>query len=224
MDARMHNMDNTQPSSSFFDRPLPPLDGKRALRLGLTGGIGSGKSTVARELQRLGATVIDADALSRASTASGGSAIAAICAAFGDAFITPDGALDRDRMRTLVFAQPEARARLEAIIHPLVRAEIEQRAHAVPPGQVAVLDLPLLVESGNWRQRVDVVWVVDCSPEMQIQRVMRRNGWPRTQVEAVLASQATSAERRAVADTVISNDGSELAPLLQQVRQAWAAL
>lgn len=192
--------------------------------VGLTGGIGSGKSTVARELQRLGATVIDADALSRASTASGGSAIAAIRAAFGDAFITPDGALDRDRMRTLVFAQPEARARLEAIIHPLVRAEIEQRAHAVPPGQVAVLDLPLLVESGNWRQRVDVVWVVDCSPEVQIQRVMRRNGWPRTQVEAVLASQATSAERRAVADTVISNDGSELAPLLQQVRQAWAAL
>lgn len=209
---------------SLFDAPLPALDGSRALRLGLTGGIGSGKSTVARELQRLGATVIDADALSRASTASGGSAIAAIRAAFGDAFITPDGALDRDRMRTLVFAQPEARARLEAIIHPLVRAEIEQRAHAVPPGQVAVLDLPLLVESGNWRQRVDVVWVVDCSPEMQIQRVMRRNGWPRTQVEAVLASQATSAERRAVADTVISNDGSELAPLLQQVRQAWAAL
>lgn len=204
--------------------PLPPLAGTRALRVGLTGGIGSGKSTVAAELQRLGATIIDADALSRASTASGGSAIAAIRAAFGDAFITPDGALDRDRMRALVFAQPEARARLEAIVHPLVRAEIEQRAHAVPADQVAVLDLPLLVESGNWRQRVDVVWVVDCSPEVQIQRVMRRNGWPRTQVEAVLASQATSAERRAVADTVISNDGSELAPLLQQVRQAWAAL
>lgn len=209
---------------SLFDTPLPALDGRRALRLGLTGGIGSGKSTVAAELQRLGATIIDADALSRASTARGGSAIAAIRAAFGDAFITTDGALDRDRMRTLVFAQPEARARLEAIIHPLVRAEIEQRAHAVPPGQVAVLDLPLLVESGNWRQRVDVVWVVDCSPEVQIQRVMRRNGWPRAQVEAVLASQATSAERRAVADTVISNDGSALAPLLQQVRQAWAAL
>lgn len=209
---------------SLFDTPLPALDGRRALRLGLTGGIGSGKSTVAAELQRLGATIIDADALSRASTASGGSAIASIRAAFGDAFITPDGALDRDRMRALVFAQPEARARLEAIVHPLVRAEIEQRAHAVPAGQVAVLDLPLLVESGNWRQRVDVVWVVDCSPEVQIQRVMRRNGWPRAQVEAVLASQATSAERRAVADTVISNDGSALAPLLQQVRQAWAAL
>jgi dephospho-CoA kinase len=224
MDARMHNMDNTQPSSSLFDRPLPPLDGKRALRLGLTGGIGSGKSTVARELQRLGATVIDADAISRASTASGGSAIAAIRAAFGDAFIAPDGALERDRMRALVFSQPEARARLEAIVHPLVRAEIEQRASTVPAGQVAVLDLPLLVESGSWRQRVDVVWVVDCNPEVQIQRVMRRNGWPRAQVEAVLASQATPAERRAVADTVITNNGSKLAPLLQKVRQAWAAL
>lgn len=203
--------------------PLPPLH-QRALRVGLTGGIGSGKSTVAAELQRLGATVIDADALSRASTASGGSAIPAISTAFGHDFITPDGALDRDRMRALVFADPEAKIRLEAIIHPLVRAEIEQRANAVPAGQVVVLDLPLLVESGNWRERVDVVWVVDCSPETQIQRVMQRNGWPRTQVEAVLATQATSATRRALAQTVIDNDRLSLSELQQQVRAAWQTL
>lgn len=212
---------NTQPSSSLFDVPLPPLGSGRALRLGLTGGIGSGKSTVAAELQRLGATVIDADALSRASTASGGSAIAAIRSTFGNAFITTDGALDRDRMRALVFAQPAAKAQLEAIVHPLVRAEIEQRASSVPPDQVAVLDLPLLVESNNWRTRVDVIWVVDCLPEVQIQRVMRRNGWPRAQVEAVLANQATPAARRAVANTIITNNGTELGPLLQQVHQAW---
>lgn len=204
--------------------PLPPLDGTRALRVGLTGGIGSGKSTVAAELQRLGATIIDADALSRASTASGGSTIPAIRTAFGNDFITPDGALNRDRMRSLVFANPEAKARLEAIIHPLVRAEIEQRANAVPAGQVVVLDLPLLVESGNWHERVDVVWVVDCSPETQIQRVMQRNGWTRAQVEAVLATQATSAARRALAHTVIDNDRLSLTELQQQVRAAWQAL
>lgn len=204
--------------------PLPPLAGTRALRVGLTGGIGSGKSTVAAELQRLGATIIDADALSRASTASGGSAIPAIRTAFGHDFITPDGALNRDRMRSLVFANPEAKARLEAIIHPLVRAEIEQRANAVPAGQVVVLDLPLLVESGNWHERVDVVWVVDCSPETQIQRVMQRNGWTRAQVEAVLATQATSAARRALAHTVIDNDRLSLTELQQQVHAAWQAL
>jgi dephospho-CoA kinase len=195
----------------------------RPFRLGLTGGIGSGKSTVAGLLQALGATVVDADALSRASTAVGGAAIEPIRAAFGDAFIGPDGALNRDRMRAEVFAHPGAKQRLEAIVHPLVQAAIEQRS-AQAASQVVVLDIPLLVESGHWRERVDAVWVVDCTPETQIQRVMQRNGWPREQVQAVLAAQATREQRLAVADTVIHNDGVGLAELELQVRAAYAEM
>jgi dephospho-CoA kinase len=193
------------------------------VRLGLTGGIGSGKSTVAAMLQGLGATLIDADAISRASTAAGGSAMAAIQQAFGDAFITPDGALDRDRMRALVFADPSAKQRLEQIVHPLVRAEIDRHCAAQTSG-CAVLDLPLLVESSAWRERVDTIWVVDCQPETQIQRVMRRNGWPRAQVEAVLATQATREQRLAVAHTVIDNDHATLEQLETQVRAAYATM
>lgn len=193
------------------------------VRLGLTGGIGSGKSTVAAVLQRLGATLIDADAISRASTAVGGSAIAAIRHEFGAEFITPEGAMDRDRMRTLVFADPAAKQRLEHIIHPLVRAEIDRQCAAQPHG-CAVLDLPLLVESSAWRERVDTIWVVDCQPETQIQRVMQRNGWPRDQVEAVLAAQASREQRLAVADTVIDNDHCTLEQLETQVRAAYARM
>jgi len=201
---------------------VTPRSGPR-VRVGLTGGIGSGKSTVAGLLAALGATVIDADAVSRASTASGGSAIAPIRAAFGPDFIASDGALDRERMRALVFAQPDARARLEAIVHPLVRAEIERRCAAMNGG-CAVLDLPLLAESAAWRERVDTVWVVDCQPATQIDRVMRRNGWPRAQIEAVLAAQASRAQRLAIADTVIDNDTATLSELSAAVRQAYADL
>ncbi|WP_232788428.1 dephospho-CoA kinase [Macromonas nakdongensis] len=200
--------------------PTPP---PRPLRLGLTGGIGSGKSTVATLLQDLGATVVDADAISRASTAAGGAAIAAIRAAFGPDFIAADGALDRDRMRAAVFADPSAKQRLEAIVHPLVRAEIERQTTAAA-GDCAVLDIPLLVESPTWRERVDTVWVVDCQPETQIRRVVQRNGWPREQVEAVLAAQASRAQRLAVADTVIDNDHATLAQLETRVRNAYAQM
>jgi dephospho-CoA kinase len=200
-----------------------PTQPRRPFRLGLTGGIGSGKSTVAGLLQALGATVVDADALSRSSTAAGGAAIEPIRSAFGDAFIGPDGALNRDRMRAEVFAHPDAKQRLEAIVHPLVQAAIEQGC-AQAPSRVVVLDIPLLVESGHWRERVDTVWVVDCAPETQIQRVMQRNGWPREQVQAVLAAQATREQRLAVADTVIHNDAVGLAELEQQVRAAYAGL
>lgn len=193
------------------------------VRLGLTGGIGSGKSTVAALLVEFGATLIDADAISRASTAAGGSAIEAVRAAFGDEFITADQAMDRDRMRARIFADPTARAQLEAIIHPIVRAEIDQQLAALPRG-VAVLDLPLLAESSAWRERCDLIWVVDCAPETQIRRVMQRNGWPRSQVEAVLAAQASRAQRLAIADCVIDNEGVTLAELGAQVRQQWQQL
>ena len=193
------------------------------VRLGLTGGIGSGKSTVAALLVEFGATLIDADAISRASTAAGGSAIEAVRAAFGGEFITADQAMDRDRMRARIFADPTARAQLEAIIHPIVRAEIDQQLAALPRG-VAVLDLPLLAESSAWRERCDLIWVVDCAPETQIRRVMQRNGWPRSQVEAVLAAQASREQRLAIADCVIDNEGVTLAELGAQVRQQWQQL
>ncbi|MGQ9723798.1 MAG: dephospho-CoA kinase [Tepidimonas sp.] len=194
--------------------------GTRILRIGLTGGIGSGKSTVAATLADLGAAVIDADAISRASTAAGGAAIDAIRRTFGDAFITPAGALDRDRMRTLVFADALARARLEAIVHPIVRTEIERQVAACTADTV-VLDIPLLIESFAWREHCDRIWVVDCSPETQIRRVMARNGWSREQVQAVLARQATRAQRLAAADVVIHNDGIDFDTLRARVRAAW---
>jgi len=192
------------------------------LRIGLTGGIGSGKSTVAAMLAALGAAVVDADAISRASTAAGGMAIEPVRQAFGDDFITPAGALDRDRMRAVVFSDVSAKARLEAIIHPLVRAEIDRRVAACTADAI-VLDLPLLVESAAWRERCDRVWVVDCAPETQIRRVMARNGWPRDQVLAVLAQQANRAQRLAAADVVIDNDGIDLDTLRDRVRAAWEA-
>jgi dephospho-CoA kinase len=192
----------------------------QALRIGLTGGIGSGKSTVAAMLAALGATVVDADALARATTAPGGAAIEAIRQAFGPDFITASGALDRDRMRALVFQDPQAKARLEAIIHPLVRADID-RAIAACRADAIVLDLPLLAESDAWRQRCDRVWVVDCAPETQIRRVMARNGWPREQVLAVMAQQASRAQRLAIADQVIDNDDIDLPTLRARVQAAW---
>ena len=198
------------------------MNGPR-VRLGLTGGIGSGKSTVAGMLQELGATLIDADALSRASTAADGAAMATIRAVFGPDFITPDGALDRDRMRALVFADPAARQRLEAIVHPIVQAEID-RLCAAMTGGCAVLDLPLLIESSAWRERVDTVWVVDCSADTQIRRVMQRNGWTREQVLAVIRNQASREQRLAAADTVIPNEDGSLEELRAEISLQYARL
>lgn len=198
------------------------MNGPR-VRLGLTGGIGSGKSTVAGMLQELGATLIDADALSRASTAADGAAMATIRAVFGPDFITPDGALDRDRMRALVFADPAARQRLEAIVHPIVQAEID-RLCAAMTGGCAVLDLPLLIESSAWRERVDTVWVVDCSADTQIRRVMQRNGWNREQVLAVIRNQASREQRLAAADTVIPNEDGSLEELRAEISIQYARL
>jgi dephospho-CoA kinase len=147
------------------------------VRVGLTGGIGSGKSTVAGMLAALGAAVIDADAISRSVTAAGGSAIPALQAEFGPAFITRDGALDRDRMREATYADPGVRKRLEGIVHPLVGAEsARQETLAESSGtRCIVFDIPLLVESRRWRQRVDLVLVIDCPAELQVERVVRRS-------------------------------------------------
>jgi len=194
-----------------------------ALRIGLTGGIGSGKSTVAALLAAYGAAVIDTDAISRRLTAPGGAALPAMATAFGAEFIDASGALDRPRMRALAFADPQARLRLEAILHPLIGAETQRQAQAAA-APVTVFDVPLLVESGRWRERVDKVLVVDCREATQIQRVVARSGWTQAAVQAVVAQQASRAERRACADAVIYNDGideAELGVQLQALLKHW---
>ncbi|HEY1229057.1 MAG TPA: dephospho-CoA kinase [Ramlibacter sp.] len=190
------------------------------MRVGLTGGIGSGKSTVLEMLRQLGAATIDADAISRATTAAGGAAIPAIAQAFGPEFITPDGALDRERMRVHVYAHPQARQTLEAIIHPLVGAESDRQVQqATAQGtRCIVFDIPLLVESGRWRAQVDRVLVVDCLPATQIARVAARSGLSTAQVEAIMAAQAPRGLRLQAADAVIFNEGLSLPQLQAQVR------
>lgn len=176
--------------------------------VGLTGGIGSGKSAAAEHFAALGASVVDTDAIAHALTASGGAAIAALQQAFGEGVLTPAGALDRAAMRRRVFADPAERARLEAILHPLIRAEAErQLCHPAGADFVYfVLVVPLLAETGAYRDRVDRVLVIDCPPERQISRVMARSSLARTEVEAILAAQATRDRRLAIADDVIEND------------------
>ncbi|RZA17405.1 MAG: dephospho-CoA kinase [Lysobacteraceae bacterium] len=190
------------------------------LRLGLTGGIGSGKSTVAAMLVEQGAALIDADANARAVTAAGGEAIDAIVKTFGATFVTADGALDRARMRELAFSDPAAKVRLEAIVHPLVGQRSEQQlAQAMAAGHRAVVfDIPLLVESGRWRSRLDAVLVVDCLPATQVARVMRRSGLSEEAALAVIAAQATRAERLAAADAVIFNEAITLDELRARTR------
>jgi len=191
----------------------------RALRLGLTGGIGSGKSTVATMLADCGAAVIDSDAISRQVTAPGGAAMDRIAEQFGARFITPEGGLNRDVMRELVFADAGAKKQLEAIVHPLVGEETARQA-AQAASACIVFDVPLLVESGRWRQRVDQVLVVDCSEATQVSRVMARNGWTREAVERVIAGQASRDQRLAAADICIYNDAPlSLAALAVMVRQ-----
>ena len=168
------------------------------LRIGLTGGIGSGKSTVGTMLVALGAMLIDTDLIARQLTLPGGAAIAAIRAAFGPDFIAADGSLDRARMRGAAFADAEARRRLEAILHPLIGEEVaRQAAAAAPAARAIVFDVPLLVESGQWRARVDRVWVVDCDESVQIARVAARPGWTAAAAHAVIAQQASRAHAAA---------------------------
>ena len=193
------------------------------LRIGLTGGIGSGKSTVARRFADLGALVVDSDALAQALTAPGGAAIPAIAAAFGADMIAADGAMDRAKMRALVFGQPAERQRLEAILHPMIGDATRARASRARVGQAVVFDVPLLTESGAWRGRVDRVVVVDCLEATQVARVVQRSGWTADAVERTIAQQASRAQRRAIADAVIVNEGLTLAQLETEVDALWAS-
>jgi dephospho-CoA kinase len=192
------------------------------LRIGLTGGIGSGKSTVLHQLVVLGATGIDADAISRATTAAGGAAIPLIAQRFGAQFIAPDGALDRVRMRERVYADPGARAQLEEIVHPLVGQEAERQVTLAQAAgaRCVVFDIPLLVESGRWRPRLDRVLVVDCSEATQIARAAARSGLKADEVRAIIVAQAPRAQRLAAADLVICNEGLTLQELGGEVAQA----
>lgn len=191
------------------------------LRIGLTGGIGSGKSTVAALLAQHGAAVVDTDTIARQLTLPGGAAIESIRAAFGADFVDADGALDRARMRALAFSDPSAKRRLEAILHPLIGTQTERQAGNVRAAPAVVFDVPLLVESGRWRARVDKVLVVDCLENTQVRRVVARSGWSAPAVQAVLAQQASRAQRRACADAVIFNDAINPDQLADEVRSVW---
>jgi dephospho-CoA kinase len=193
-----------------------------ALRVGLTGGIGSGKSTVLQMLVGHGATAIDADSISRSLTATGGAAIPALAQHFGARFVGADGALDRALMREQAYADPEARKALEAILHPLIGADIDRQVQAAQDAgsSCLVFDVPLLVESGRWRQQLDQIAVVDCSVATQIARVVARSALQPREVEAIIAAQAPRMLRLAAADVVLCNEGITLAQLQQEVQRA----
>ena len=178
--------------------------------VGLTGGIGSGKSAVASLFAKLGVHVIDTDEIAHELTRAGGKAIAQIRAAFGERAIAADGSLDRAAMRRLAFGDAGERKRLEAILHPLIRAESERRVERAA-GPYAMLVIPLLVEGGVDRSRTPRVLVVDCPEASQIERVVRRSGLSEAEVRAILGSQATREQRLAAADDVIDNSGAPTA-------------
>lgn len=185
------------------------------IRLGVTGGIGSGKSTFAAMLGDCGAAVIDADAMARSVTDSGGTAIDAIREAFGAPYIDSTGALDRARMRALVFADAPAKERLEAIVHPLVGSAIAQAAASAADAgkRLIVFDIPLLTESPRWARQLDAVLVVDCREDTQIARVQARSGLGEDAVRAIMAAQSSRRTRRAAADLVAYNEGLTLSEL-----------
>jgi len=190
------------------------------LHVGLTGGIGSGKSTVATMLVACGALLVDTDAIAHALTAPGGAALPALAQAFGPDIVAADGSMDRNRMRTLAFGDASVRQRLEAILHPMIGDEAQRQA-GLAEGRPVIFDVPLLAASSVWRQRVDRVLVVDCQEDTQVQRVMQRSGWTAEQVQRVIAQQTPRAARRAISDAVIFNDGLSLAALQAQVQTLW---
>lgn len=188
-----------------------------AFVVGLTGGIGSGKSAAADIFAELGASVVDTDAIAHELTGPRGAAMTAIVAAFGTEVVAADGSLDRAAMRRLVFADAQARKRLEAILHPLIRAEAQRRC-AAATGAYAVQVVPLLIEAGGYRERAARIAVVDCSEETQVARVVARNALPADEVRRIMAAQASRAQRLAAADDVIDNEG-DLAALRRQVEK-----
>lgn len=187
--------------------------------IGLTGGIGSGKSTVAKALAELGAFVIDADQISHQLTAPKGAAIPAIRRAFGDDYVTAEGAMARDTMRTRISNDVHAKHTLEAILHPMIYEQAQRQAHLPKPAHVrcVVFEVPLLIESGRWRDQLDHILVIDCDPEVQIARVMPRNHLTREQVQAMMAMQAPRALRLRAGDTIIDNTHLTLAALRERL-------
>jgi dephospho-CoA kinase len=188
------------------------------LVVGLTGGIGSGKSAAAEEFARLGATVVDTDAIAHELTAPGGAAIPEVERIFGKEAIAASGAMDRARMREQVFADPAAKRALESLLHPLIREQSRRRIEAAQ-GPYVVHVVPLLVESADYRKRVDRVLVIDCPEELQVARVRQRSALSDGEVRAIMATQATRADRLAAADDIIDNSGS-----LDALRRQVAAL
>ena len=193
--------------------------------VGLTGGIGSGKSTVAALFAKHGVAIVDTDRIARQLTEANGMAIPAIRDAFGADFIDASGAMDRAKMRAAVFADPAAKTRLESILHPLIRQESERAAREAQAPYV-IFDVPLLLESAHWLARVSRVLVVDCPEELQISRVMARNGMSREQVLAIMATQASRADRLAKADDILVNDGppEALIPEVDRLHAHYLAL
>jgi len=188
------------------------------LVIGLTGGIGSGKSAAADEFARLGATVVDTDAIAHELTRAGGAAISGIRNLFGDDYIDASGAMDRRKIRELVFEDPVARQRLEALLHPLIREE-SQRRIAAATGPYAVHVVPLLIESPDYRRRVDRVLVIECADELRFARVRSRSGLAEDEVRRIIEAQASPALRRAAADDLVDNSGS-----LEELRAQIGAL
>lgn len=180
---------------------------RRPFVVGLTGGIGSGKSAVAELFREFGAAIVDTDLIAHQLTAPDGAAMALIEAAFGAGVVTEEGALNRSAMRLLAFENPDARKQLEAILHPMIRIESERQCLAADASYV-VLAVPLLVESGTYLERVHRLCVVDCPESLQVERVMARSGLDARQVGAIMAAQARRADRLAVADDVIDNGGA----------------
>lgn len=187
----------------------------KQLVVGLTGGIGSGKTAVSNRLQELGATVIDTDEIAHSLTQTGGLAIPNIQRAFGAGAILPDGSMNRDHMRALVFKDPKQRAILEKILHPKIREVVQQRLEHGAPHYFLIV-VPLLFEKGGWGELMDEVIVVDCPVDQQVARVIQRNGWPETQVRAVIGNQADREVRLAGADHVIENTG-DLPELIEKI-------
>ncbi|MBK7673832.1 dephospho-CoA kinase [Accumulibacter sp.] len=197
-----------------------------SLIVGLTGGIGSGKTTVADLFAERGAALVDTDAIAHELTGPQGAAMATIAAAFGAAVLRPDGGLDRAAMRAVVFSDRAARTRLEAILHPLIRQQSEARCEAATNAPYVLLVVPLLVETGSYRERADRVLVVDCDESVQISRVMARSGLAAEDVKAIMATQASRADRRAVADDMVLNEGGleALMPQVESLHQRYLDL
>lgn len=193
--------------------------------VGLTGGIGSGKSTVAEAFVALGASLVDTDQIAHELTAAEGAAMPALSAAFGEEILTENGALNRSHMRQLIFTDPAAKIRLEGILHPLIQQISAERCHSAKSPYV-ILAVPLLLESGNYRSRCQRIVVVDCPEKLQIERVMNRNGLPREEVERIMQSQASRATRLSIADDVITNSGerSDLSIQVEKLHQRYLEL